>query len=136
MLPLHYAARWRLASWLLIATILAAALVPAAWFWGAEKISVSWFEHSDKLLHAATFLILSTWYTGQYQRNSYWQIAMSLLVFGVFIEACQALVTYRTADWNDVAADAAGIIIGLAIGTAGIGGWCLRVEERLAQRRQ
>jgi hypothetical protein len=51
------------------------------------------------------------------------------------IEACQRVVGYRTADWIDVSADAAGIILGLVIGAAGIGGWCLRAEARLAKYR-
>jgi hypothetical protein len=34
-----------------------------------------------------------------------------------------------------VAADAAGIVVGLVIGATGIGGWCLRVEEYLGARQ-
>ena len=62
-------------------------------------------------------------------------MGIGLLLFGLVIEACQLMVSYRTADWIDVGANAAGIILGLVIGVAGIGGWCLRAEERLAKRR-
>jgi hypothetical protein len=44
------------------------------------------------------------------------------------------MVSYRTADWYDVAADAAGIIIGIAIAIAGVGGWSLSVEAWILRR--
>jgi len=69
--------------------------------------------------------------------GTYWLnlLGIGLLLFGLIIEACQRMVTYRSAEWLDVWADAAGIILGLVIGAVGIGGWCLRVEERLAKRQ-
>ena len=45
------------------------------------------------------------------------------------------MLSYRTAEWFDVAADVAGIVAGLLIAIAGIGGWCLRAENYLEQRR-
>jgi hypothetical protein len=51
------------------------------------------------------------------------------------IEVGQRMVGYRTAEWLDVGADTAGILVGLAIAFAGLGGWCLRFEKRMANRR-
>lgn len=116
---------------LLLFLVLTAALMPAVWFWDDKTQFVTWFRNVDKVLHAGTFLILSVWFAGQYRRSSYWKIAIGLLAFGLLIEACQRMVSYRTAEWMDVWADGAGIAVGLAIALAGLGGWSLRVEERL-----
>ena len=133
MLPLQYAVRWQLASLLMLTTVLTAALMPAVWWWSDKTKALSWFEHFDKWLHGITFLVLSIWFSGLYRKGAYWKLGLGLLAFGLFIEACQAMVSYRTADWIDVVADVTGIIIGLVIGIAGTGGWCLRVEERIAK---
>ena len=93
---------------------------------------VTWFVHVDKWLHGIAFVVLAVWFAGQYRPGSYWRIAVGLLAFGVLIEACQRMVTYRSADWLDIAADAAGIAVGLAIAMAGLGGWSLWFEKRLA----
>jgi len=133
MLPLRHAARWQMASLVLLLIVLAATLMPAVWFWDDRFKALSWFESIDKWFHGITFLALSIWFTGLYKKSAYWRIGLGLLAFGLVIEACQRMVTYRTADWMDVGADAAGIILGLVIGAAGVGGWCLRAEEFLAK---
>ena len=135
MLPLRHARLWQTASLTILFMVLAAALMPAVWFWDDRFKALSWFQGVDKWLHGVTFLLLSIWFTGQYRKRSYWRIALGLLAFGLIIEACQRMVTYRTADWLDVGADAAGIMAGLLVGAAGIGGWCLRAEARFGKRR-
>jgi hypothetical protein len=133
MLPLHHVRRWQIASVFFLSLVLAAALMPAVWFWGDKVGGLLWFESVDKWLHGVTFLALSIWFIGLYTKSAYWRVGLGLLIFGMIIEACQRMVSYRTADLIDVGADAAGIILGLVIGAAGMGGWCLRVEERLAK---
>jgi VanZ family protein len=133
MLPLRHARRWQLASLSFLILVLAAALMPVFWFLEDKAAALSWFERNDKWLHGATFLALSIWFTGLYSKSAYWRVGLGLLLFGLLIEVSQRTVSYRTADWIDVSADAAGIILGLVIGAIGIGGWCLRVEERMAR---
>ena len=135
MLPLHHTRRWQIASLIILLLVLVATLMPAVWYWDDRFKALSWFQGVDKWFHGITFLVLSMWFTGMYSKRSYWKIGIGLLLFGLIIEACQRMVSYRTAEWLDVGADAAGIILGLVIGVAGIGGWCLRFEERLAKRR-
>ena len=130
MLPLRYAARWRLAGLVLLAIVLLASLTPVFWLFPDRDGFVTWFVHVDKWLHAIAFVVLAVWFAGQYRPGSYWRIAVGLLAFGVLIEACQRMVTYRSADWLDIAADAAGIAVGLAI-AMGLGGWSLWFEKRL-----
>ena len=64
MLPLRYARYWRIASLLLMAAVLAAALAPADWLFGDDDDQYSWFPHADKVLHGITFLLLATQRTG------------------------------------------------------------------------
>ena len=135
MLPLRYAPRWRIASLVFLLGVLVAALSPAVWFWPDRVKLVSWMAGIDKWAHVITFVVLALWFAGQYRPRSYWRIALGLLAFGVLIELCQRMVSYRTADWFDVAADAIGIIVGLAIAIVGIGGWSLRFESWLLQRQ-
>ena len=135
MLPLRHIRYWQIASVVILLFVLAATLMPAVWFWGDKSSGVEWFKGVDKWLHGITFMVLSLWFAGLYQRQSYWRVAIGLLIFGLAIEACQRMVGYRTADWLDVGADIAGIVVGLAIALAGLGGWSLSVERRIAEIR-
>ncbi len=131
MLPLRYAARWQVASIMLLVLVLAATLMPVVWFWPDRHGFSAWFLHVDKWMHGITFVILAIWFAGQYRRESYWRIGVGLIMFGVLIEVCQRLVTYRSAEWFDVAADVAGIAVGLVVALVWLGGWSLWLENRL-----
>lgn len=133
MLPLRYTRHWRVAGIILLLLVLVATLMPAVWV--SKTQYLIWFVHVDKWLHGIIFVFLALWFSGQYRRGSYWRIGVGLIAFGVLIEACQRLVTYRSAEWFDIVADAAGIGIGLAIALAGLGGWSLRFEEWLRGRK-
>ena len=135
MLPLRYASRWRTASVALLVLVLAAAVMPAVWLWPDHDTFFSWFEGVDKSTHAIVFAFLAVWFAGQYRPRSYWRIALGLLMFGLLIELCQRMLVYRSAEWLDVAADVAGIIGGLLVAAAGLGGWCQRFEERYLSQR-
>jgi len=130
MLPLRYASRWRVASIVLLILVLLATLMPAVWMWPDRQQFVAWFIDADKWLHGITFGILAIWFAGQYRPQSYWRIGIGLIAFGVLIEACQRLVTYRSAEWFDIVADVAGITVGLVVAMAGLGGWSLWFEKR------
>jgi VanZ family protein len=133
MLPLQHAALWRTLSIVLLIAVLVAALSPTFWFDSKAKALV-WFENADKWFHAMTFAGLTVWFAGMFARRAYWRIALGLTVFGLIIEACQLLVSYRIADWVDVGANTVGIIVGLVAAAAGLGAWGLRVEDWYARR--
>ncbi len=132
MLPLRYPTRWRIASILLLMCVLGAALAPAILSWPAI-LGANWI-YSDKLMHGLTFAGLTIWYSGQYARRSYGWFVFGLVVFGILIEACQSLVTYRTAESGDLVADVLGIGAGVLIALIGAGGWSLRLESWLRNR--
>lgn len=135
MLPLRHLRFWRIAGAVLLCLVLAAALMPAVWFWNDSGGALAWFRNADKVLHATAFLVLAVWFSGQYGRPSYLRVAAGLLLFGLFMEFCQYLVGYRKADFLDVAANTAGIVGGLLLALAGLGGWSLRLEDWYFARR-
>lgn len=134
MLPLHYARHWRVASLALLISVLAAALMPTAWLWPDRGRILHWFVDGDKWLHGTTFVMLAIWFAGQYRPTSYWRIGIGLFFFGILIEACQWLVTYRSTELFDIVADSIGIGIGLAVAMAGLGGWSQRFENWYSRR--
>lgn len=128
MLPLRYSRWWLVAGVLVLLAVFAAALAPALSWTPKLKSGVG----ADKWLHTGTFLFLGLWFSGQYARRFYWRIALGLLLFGALIELAQRLTTHRTGDFYDLAADVAGIGLGLMIAAAGVGGWSLRLERWLS----
>ncbi|MEX2125510.1 MAG: VanZ family protein [Woeseia sp.] len=129
MLPLRHARRWQVAGITVLFAVLTATLVPAI-----PGMRHAHFLHSDKLWHGVTFMILTVWFAGQYSRRSYWRLAVGLLAFGALIEICQRMLSYRSAEMMDLVADAVGILAGLLIACAGVGGWSLRVEQWITAR--
>lgn len=131
MLPLRHVVGWRIASALLLLLVFAAMIVPA-WLWPTQmQRSVAAF---DKWLHGITFVVLALWFSGQYARRAYWQIAIGLALFGGATEFVQRTLIYRSADPADMLANLAGIAAGLIVALAGVGGWSLRVETWLSAR--
>ena len=132
MLPLQYTGRWRAAGVAVLVVVMFAALMPALWIWrGLTRFSLLPY---DKALHFLTFTFLALWFAGQYRQQSYWRIGVGLLSFGILIELCQRMVSYRTSDWVDLLADSVGILAGLGIALMGVGGWSMRFEQWLQDR--
>jgi VanZ family protein len=136
MLPLRHTRRWQFASLILLVSVLLAAVSPAIWFLDDRASALRWIQNIDKWMHATTFAVLALWFAGLYRRGAYWRIALGLIAFGLLIELCQLQISYRTADWADVAANAGGIMAGLVIALAGLGGWGRRFEDWLVQRSE
>lgn len=132
MLPLSYPRRWQFASIMLLLSVLTLAVIPAIWLWPQDP-AVVW-SLSDKWLHGVTFAVLALWFSGQYARKAYWKLVLGLLAFGGLIEICQRMISYRTAEWNDLFADMLGIVVGILIAMVGVGGWSMRIEKQLQNR--
>lgn len=134
MLPLRHLRAWRVVSSVLLVLVLITALSPAFWLFDNRHLALSWFENVDKWLHGVTFTVLALWFAGLYARHNYWLILAGLTLFGLVVEACQLMVSYRTADWGDIGANTVGIIAGLTAALAGLGGWGLRFEDWYRER--
>lgn len=125
MIALRYTRRWQVAGFLLLLFVLIAALVPKLPF---HDLTLQ-FRISDKVMHIVAFTFLAAWFSGQYERKSYWRIALGLIAFGVLIELVQNTINYRTSEWMDLVGDVIGISAGLIIAVLGVGGWSKRLEE-------
>jgi VanZ family protein len=134
MLPLRRVQSWRLANAGLLLLVLVMTLMPEDWFWPGQRPAHDWIENADKWLHGLTFAFLAVWFAGQYAAKAYWKIGIGLMVYGLLIEVCQWLVGYRMAESLDIAADTIGIVIGLALASAGLGGWAPGFEAWMARR--
>ena len=134
MLPLRHARWWRVLSVLILALVLTVAMSRAIWFLDDLDKALSWLQNVDKWLHGFTFVVLSVWFSGLVEKRRYWLVALGLMLFGLLVEFCQLQVTYRMADWLDIVANTLGIIVGLTIAVAGLGGWGPRFEDWLSRR--
>lgn len=135
MLPLQHPAVWRSISLALLVIVLIGALSPAIWL-GNKPDAMSFIKNADKWVHGLTFFVLALWFTGVVERHRYWLVGVGLLAFGALLEFFQLYVRYRTADHFDIAANTAGIIGGLAVAMAGLGGWGLRAENWYARQHR
>ena len=128
MLPLRYARRWQIAGVLVLIAVLVTALSPGLPdFRNAQLLT-------DKWLHGLTFAFLTVWFSGQYARRAYWRLAVGMLAFGALIEVCQQMLSYRSAELLDLAADTIGVLAGVTVAVLGAGGWSLRFENWLHSR--
>jgi hypothetical protein len=137
MLPLRHSALWRIAGWGLLAIVFALTLVPPTWLWPQDLGVSGWLPASDKWAHGVTFAALAAWFCGQYAaKRDLLRIGIALVVFGAFIEFCQGLIGYRSMEWLDFVADAAGVVVGIMVAGRWFAGWSADVESWWYRRPQ
>jgi len=127
MLPLRYGKMWLALGWLgLIIGVVASLISPDY---------IPPIHLSDKILHAAYYLLLMLWFAGIYRRSRYLPIALGLFLFGWSLELLQGLELFSSRHMHsgDLAANAVGIAVALLLALAGIGGWCGKVERWLVR---
>lgn len=91
--------------------------------------------NSDKLHHALAYIVL-TLYFGQLLGPGWGRrvaVVAGLFAYGVFIEAMQSLLPPRSAEFADLAANLAGIAIGLLLLPTAPGRLLLAIERRLGR---
>jgi VanZ family protein len=88
----------------------------------------------DKVEHFSAYLFLALWFTALYPRSRYWLVAMALLALGLSMEVMQHVMALgRFADPRDMAANAAGILLGSVLAVVATGGWARRVDAWLTR---
>jgi VanZ family protein len=124
MIALRYRAAWIAASALLVLLVV----------WGSLQTSVQSpaIGGFDKVEHFGTYTLLAIWFTGFTRRSRYWAVALALVGLGLAMEIAQfTMQAGRVAEPLDMAANAAGVALGVLVATFGTGGWVQKVEAWL-----
>lgn len=117
------AAVWSWLGLLLCAGVLVAALKPTG--------GASLFSGFDKVLHATVFAVLGGWFAAlQGAGRRLLAVALGLAAFGAAIEGLQAL-TGRDPSFRDLAADLAGIGLGMWLLRSVTGNTLRYIEDRV-----
>jgi VanZ family protein len=92
------------------------------------------FDEGDKYGHMLAYGALMLWFAQLYDRGERWIAMLALIALGVALEFVQRWTGYRTFDLWDMAADTAGVVIGLVLAPPRLPNF-LRVIERLLRPR-
>jgi VanZ family protein len=122
VLPLRHPWLWAGFGWALVIGVVVGSLLP-----GPALPTVAM---SDKIQHAGAYFLLMIWFAGLYRRRVHPIIAVVLLLLGAALDVLQGTTETRSFEVSDIAADAAGILIGLALSFWLLEGWCRRLELR------
>jgi len=123
MYSLNYPRFWLALAWFLVLLVILSSLAPA----GPD---VRWMLN-DKVAHAAAYAAMAFWFSGVYRKSRYGWILAGLLALGLLLELVQGRLSYRTFDMLDMAANAAGVVLGLAGSVLLNASWCAWVEKVL-----
>ncbi len=117
----RYRAAWFALGWLLVLGVAVGSLLPSL-----PDVSAG---VSDKLMHFAAYGALAFLFMGAAGRRRWPHVALGLLALGAAIELAQATLTgARSGEWLDMAANGAGVVIGVLAAAAFPGNWCRQVE--------
>jgi VanZ family protein len=118
---------WVAAIVVLVAAIVGGSLTPH------QVVPVA--SLADKLGHYLAYLTLSLAVSGISTPQRLWRAMLGCFLLGASLELAQAVLTARrSAEWGDLAANAAGIATGWLISARGRAGWGLRMGAWLARR--
>jgi VanZ family protein len=92
--------------------------------------------HSDKIAHFIAYFALALLGSGIASPQTLWLTMLRCFILGAALEVAQAIGTDdRMAEWEDLAANLAGILAAWLVAARGRAGWGLRAAARLAERR-
>jgi VanZ family protein len=123
LLPLRYPRLWLLLGWLLVFVVVGASLMPA------KAVGMLFGTINDKIEHIGAYAGLMAWFGGMFRRPSQLKVGVALVMLGGGLELLQGLTPTRTPDILDLAADAVGVLIGLALSMTVLTRWCERIEK-------
>lgn len=124
MRVLRYRSAWIAASVLLVLIVV----------WGSLQTSVQSpaIGGLDKFEHFGTYALLAIWFTGFARKSRYWIVALALLGLGLGLEIAQfTMHAGRVAEPLDMAANTAGVALGVLVALFLTGDWVQKVEASL-----
>jgi len=124
MLNLRYRRFWIAASAVLVLGVV----------WGSLQTALGGEvpQGFDKVEHFGTYIFLAVWFTGLVARPRWWMVVVTLLTLGASMEVGQYMMQAgRTADVYDMAANTAGVAVGLLLAALLTDGWAQRIESWL-----
>jgi VanZ family protein len=114
---------WLAIGFLLVALVIALSLMP-------HPPNVAHFRGNDKLGHFAAYIAMTFWFGQIYTRNRVrWAIALAFVMLGISLEYLQLMSGYRTFEYADMGANAAGVLCALLLAQTPLSR-CLTVVER------
>lgn len=129
LIELHYRRLWRGVLWLAVLAIVAASLMPDAIGEAAGGI--------DKLGHFTAYLLLALLGSAVVTADEVRRVMLRTFLLGLALEAGQALLTTtRSAEWTDIAANTAGVLVAWWLVHGGLAGWAERAEQWFDRRRR
>jgi len=96
----------RLLFWLALGAITVLALAPKP----PAGVDLGW----DKLNHVAAFAVLGLLARAAWPRSGWARWALALLAYGALLELAQGQTPNRSAEWADLLADGAGLLMAAA----------------------
>lgn len=122
---LRWMAWWRAAGYVLVATVIWLSLAPRP-----PELHV---EQGDKLQHVVAYGALMLWFAQLHAGRARVGAALALVILGIVLETLQGYTGYRSFDVLDMAANAAGVLLGLAAAPPRLPNM-LRLLERSVER--
>jgi VanZ family protein len=118
---------WLAIGFLLITLVVVASLIP-------NPPHVAQFRGNDKLGHFAAYIAMTFWFGQIYTRTRVrWTIALAFVILGISLEYLQRMSGYRTFEYADMGANAAGVLSALLLAQTPLSR-CLAVVERSVLR--
>jgi VanZ family protein len=124
--PLRLRAVWLAIAWLLVAAVIYLSVTP-------QPLEIP-VDEGDKYGHLLAYGTLMLWFAQLYERSARWVAALGFIALGVALEYVQRSTGYRSFDVWDMAADAAGVLTGLALAPPRLPNF-LEVTERVLRLR-
>ena len=108
--------RWRLGLWWLLRGAFCLCLLAVGWLSLAPHVPIpQGFHFSDKLGHVVAYAALGFTATALVSSLAKLALSISVVAFGIAMEAAQGQVAGRTADLGDIVANVLGLLVGLCV---------------------
>jgi len=116
---------WLAIGWAMILLVVYFSLIP-------NLPEMATFKGGDKIEHLTAYLVLMVWFSNLYAgTKERMLIGAAFLSMGMVLEWIQYLTPYRTFQYTDAAANAAGIFVGWLLTKTASGTFLVKLDQAL-----